>query len=204
MTEYDRWQKRFSVPEYIFGEKPNGFLAAQKPLLPASGRALSIADGEGRNGVWLAEQGLDVHAIDFSPAALEKSRALAAKRGVEIQTELADVIKWHYPEATYDVVAVIFTQFMDPQQRDEVFEGIRRTLKPGGLLLIEGYTPRQLQYGTGGPKQEDHMYTRGLLEHAFAGYTNMEITEYDVEMNEGTAHGGMSAVLDFTAHKPAG
>lgn len=202
MSEYERWEKRFSVPEYIFGEKPNAFLAKQKHLLPAGGAALSIADGEGRNGVWLAEQGLDVHAIDFSPTALEKANALARKRGVRLRTELADVIAWTYPTEAYDVIAIIFTQFMNPEERDRVFAGVRGALKPGGLLLIEGYTPKQLEYGTGGPKQVENLYTRALLERDFAGFTDMKISEYETEMDEGSAHGGMSAVIDFTARKP--
>jgi SAM-dependent methyltransferase len=202
MSEFERWQKRFSAPEYIFGEKPNAFLANQKHLLPKAGTALSVADGEGRNGVWLAEQGLDVHAIDFSPNALEKARALAKKRGVSIRTELADVIDWTYPEQAYDVVAVIFTQFMNPDERDRVFAGVRGALKPGGLLLIEGYTPKQLEFGTGGPKQVENLYTREQLTRDFAGFSDVTISEYETEMDEGSAHGGMSAVIDFTGRKP--
>lgn len=202
MSEYERWQKRFSAPDYIFGEEPNAFLASQRHLLPASGAALSVADGEGRNGVWLAEQGLDIHAVDFSPNALEKAKALAAKRGVRIRTELADVIAWTYPTAAYDVVAIIFTQFMNPEERDRVFAGVRGALKPGGLLLIEGYTPKQLDYGTGGPKQVENLYTRKQLERDFAGFTDVTISEYEAELNEGSAHGGMSAVIDFTGRKP--
>ena len=96
-SEYQRWEGRFAVPEYIFGTAPNGFLAAQKHLLPPRGKALAIADGEGRNGVWLAEQGLDVLSLDRSPAAQNKARALAAARGVTIRTELADVLHWTFP-----------------------------------------------------------------------------------------------------------
>ena len=94
MSEYERWQKRFSATDYVFGEAPNAFLARQHGLLPKSGRALAVADGEGRNGVWLAEQGLDVVSLDFSPNAQEKARALAARRGVKITTELSDVLNY--------------------------------------------------------------------------------------------------------------
>ena len=110
MTEFERWEKRFSAPEYIFGTAPNAFLAAQKPRLPKTGRALAVADGEGRNGVWLAEQGLDVLSIDFSPTAQAKARALAQDRNVPIATELADATTWRWPEE-FDLVALIFTQF---------------------------------------------------------------------------------------------
>src|SRR5262245_12034667 len=102
--EYRRWEGRFAGPDYAFGTAPNYFLAACKPLLPAAGKALAVADGEGRNGVWLAEQGLDVLSIDFSPAGQQKAKALARERGVSIAFELADVHDWHYPEAAFDVV----------------------------------------------------------------------------------------------------
>lgn len=202
MGEYERWEGRYSTPEYIFGEQPNGFLAACKPLLPSSGRALAVADGEGRNGVWLAQQGLDVLAIDFSPAGQAKARKLAAARGVTLSLERADVHTWTYPEGAFDVVAEIFTQFSDPAQRRQKWEGMKRTLKSGGLLIIQGYTPKQLEYGTGGPKELDHLYTRDMLEKEFAGWKDMTIAEEELEMREGAAHSGMSAVVNFTARKP--
>ena len=201
MSEYDRWQGRYAVPEYIFGEGPNVFLAAQKHLLPAKGKALAVADGEGRNGVWLAEQGLDVLSIDFSQNGQAKARALADRRGVTLELVLADVHEWPYPEAAFDVVAEIFTQFSDPQQRAKKWAGMRKALKPGGLLLIEGYTPKQLEYGTGGPKQLDHLYTRELLEAEFGGFSKVEIKQYETEMSEGGAHAGMAAVIDLVAWK---
>ena len=184
MSEYERWEKRFAGPEYLFGTAPNAFLAAQRARLPATGRALAIADGEGRNGVWLAEQGLDVVSLDFSPAAQVKARALAAERGVEIVTELADVTSWAYPVEAFDVVAIIFTQFADPAGRDAIFAGAKKALKPGGLLLIEGYVPKQLAYDTGGPSILDRFYTRELLAGAFASFTDISIREYDTEIFE--------------------
>lgn len=199
--EYERWETRYSAPDYIFGKAPNHFLAKCKPLLPASGHVLAVADGEGRNSVWLAEQGLDVHAIDFSPTAQDKARALARERGVTISFELADVHSWPYPEAAYDVVCEIFTQFSAPAERALKWAGMRKALKPGGLLIIEGYTPKQLVYGTGGPKQLDHLYTRPMLENAFAGFKDMVFTEEELELHEGTSHGGMSAVIGLTCRK---
>jgi SAM-dependent methyltransferase len=201
MSEYDRWQARFSVPDYVFGTAPNAFLAAQKRFLPKCGRALAVADGEGRNGVWLAEQGLDVLSIDFSPAAQAKARALAQRRGVGLKTELVDIDKFPWPEAAFDVVIDIFTQFSTPEERGRKFAGERRALKPGGLLLIQGYRPEQIAYGTGGPKEADHMYTRALLEREFGDFEKVRIDEYDVDIREGTAHGGMSAVIDLIGWK---
>jgi SAM-dependent methyltransferase len=171
-------------------------------LLPRSGKSLAVADGEGRNGVWLAEQGLDVLSLDFSPAAQAKARALADKRGVRMTIECGDVHKWAYPEAAFDVVVEIFTQFSTPAERTRKWAGMRRTLKPGGLLIVEGYTPKQLEYGTGGPKQAEHLYTRAMLEEGFAGFRDMTFVEEDVEIWEGQGHGGMSAVIGLTARKP--
>lgn len=203
LSEYERWEARFAVPDYAFGKEPNYFLASCKPLLPKSGRVLSVADGEGRNGVWLAEQGLDVVSIDFSPSAQRKARALAAERGVKVDFRLADVHNWDYPDAAFDVVVEIFTQFSSAAERSKKWAGMRRALKPGGLLIVQGYTPRQLQYGTGGPKEIENLYTRALLESAFGDFHDKHIVEEEREIHEGTSHGGMSAVINFTARKPA-
>jgi SAM-dependent methyltransferase len=202
VSEYDRWEARYAVPDYIFGTDPNHFLAVCRPLLPASGRALVIADGEGRNGVWLAQQGLGVLSIDFSPHAQHKAEALARQRGVAIEFLRADVHAWTGPEAAFDVVADIFTQFSAPPERAQKWAGIRRALKPGGLLILQGYTPKQLEYGTGGPKLLDHLYTRAMLEQAFADFRDVSIVEEEIEMREGSGHAGMSAVIGLTARKP--
>jgi SAM-dependent methyltransferase len=201
LGEYDRWETRYSVPDYVFGREPNYFLAACKRLLPRSGRALAVADGEGRNGVWLAEQGLDVTSIDFSPAAQAKGIALAKERGVDVTFIRADVHAWEYPEAAFDVVVEIFTQFSTPAERARKWAGMRRTLKPGGLLIIQGYTPKQLDYGTGGPKEVENLYSRDMLLAAFGDFHDVQIIEEEREMHEGAAHGGMSAVIGLTARK---
>jgi SAM-dependent methyltransferase len=202
VSEFDRWEGRYSVPDYVFGTDPNYFLKACKPLFPKSGRVLAVADGEGRNGVWLAEQGLDVLSLDFSPAAQAKAKALAKQRGVQVTFECADVHSWTYPSNAFDMVVEVFTQFSTPAERAAKWAGMRRSLKPGGLLIVEGYTPRQLEYGTGGPRQAEHLYTQTMLEAAFAGFREMEIMEEDVEIWEGQGHGGMSAVIGLTARKP--
>ena len=201
--EYARWEARFSQScDYEFGRAPNDFLVRCKPLLPKSGRALAVADGEGRNGVWLAEQGLDVVSIDFSPAAQAKGRALAQERGVTLTFIQADMHTWDYPECAFDVVAEIFTQVSTPDERPRKWAGMRRALKPGGLLIIEGYTPKQLAYGTGGPKQIENLYTRAMLRDAFGEFDDARIVEEEREMREGAAHAGMSAVINLTARKP--
>jgi SAM-dependent methyltransferase len=200
-SEYQRWEDRFAVAEYAFGKEPNYFLASCKPLLPRSGKALAVADGEGRNGVWLAEQGLDVVSLDFSPSAQRKARVLAKERGMTVTFLQADVHAFDYPESAFDVVVEIFTQFSTPAERTMKWAGMRKALKPGGLLIIQGYTPKQLQYGTGGPKEIENLYTRAMLEEAFRDFHDMNIVEEELELHEGTSHGGMSAVINLTARK---
>lgn len=201
MSEFERWEKRYSTSEYLFGEEPNYFLASCKELLPRSGRALAVADGEARNGVWLAEQGLDVVSVEWSPPALKKAAALANQRGVEIEIIEADVHGWDYPVEEFDVVVEIFTQFSTPVERGHKWAGMKRALKPGGLMIIQGYGPKQLEYGTGGPKKLENLYTRQLLEETFGDFKDIRIAEEDRDIQEGVAHGGMSAVINFTARK---
>jgi SAM-dependent methyltransferase len=197
----DHWEERFAGAEFRFGREPNPFLVRCKPLLPASGRALAVADGEGRNGVWLARQGLDVVSADFSPTAQGKARALAAEHGVAVTFVEADAHAWAYPEAEFDVVAEIFTQFSPPEGRALKWAGMRRALKPGGLLIVVGYTPKQLAYTSGGPKQIENLYTLALLEQAFGDFADLAITEEETELQEGPGHSGMSALIGLTARK---
>jgi SAM-dependent methyltransferase len=171
-------------------------------MLPKSGRALAVADGEGRNGVWLAEQGLDVVSLDFSPSAQAKAAQLARERGVKMTIELGDVHKWVYPMAAFDVVCDIFTQFSTPAERARKWAGMKQSLKPGGLLILIGYTPKQLEYATGGPKELVKLYTRELLEGAFGGFRDVTIGQEELVMHEGTSHAGRSAVIHLTAQKP--
>lgn len=200
-TEFEHWQARFAGDEYRFGTEPNAFLKSHADLLRRGNSALAIADGEGRNGVFMAEQGLDVLSIDFSPNAQAKARKLVAQRNVTLRVEQADLTTWDWPEAAFDVVAAIFFQFAKPAERIHIFAGIKKALKPGGLLLLEGYTPKQLEYRTGGPSLVENLYTRELLEAAFADFASIEIREYDTEIHEGAGHGGMSALIDLVGRK---
>lgn len=200
-SEYERWEKRFSAPDYVFGTEPNAFLKSHAAVLPKSGAALAVADGEGRNGVWLAERGLDVLSIDWSPTALGKAQALAARRSVALRTEQLDLVQWQWPIAQFDVIAAIFIQFLTPYERHQVFIGMRNALKPGGVLLIEGYRPEQRNYKTGGPSQVQNLYTRALLEAEFGGLSKVQITEHDSMTAEGTGHVGMAALIDLVGWK---
>jgi SAM-dependent methyltransferase len=201
MSEIERWNTRFSAPGYLFGTQPNRFLASKKALLKKGQSVLCVADGEGRNSVWLAAQGLQVTAFDISPVAVEKARRLAAERGVAVGFEVADVYGWRWPQGAFDVVAAIFVQFADPAMRGFMFERMVRALKPGGLLLLEGYTPKQLEYRTGGPPQVENLYTAPMLREAFRDLEILELREYEDELEEGERHTGRSALVDLVARR---
>ncbi len=195
------WDERYSGEEYLFGKSPNAFLAAQHALLTPGQSCLALADGEGRNGVWLAEQGLRVHSVESSGVALGKARRLAQEREVEIQFEQADLLKWSWGESRFDVVVAIFIQFLDPSQRKQAFENIQRCLKEGGLLLLQGYTPRQLKYRTGGPSQIGNLYTEEMLLSEFSEMEILSVCTHDDVIREGMGHSGMSALVDLVAQK---
>jgi cyclopropane fatty-acyl-phospholipid synthase-like methyltransferase len=198
----ERWNRRFGTEDYLFGTAPNRFLASQSHRLRRGMRALTLADGEGRNGVWLAEQGVEVHSVDFSPVAIAKAQRLAAARKVKIETEEADLAQWVFPAAAYDLVVGIFIQFATPKVRQHLFQGIERALVRGGLLLLQGYTPKQLEYRTGGPSEIERLYTEELLRGSFASLTILELRTHEATIAEGTGHAGMSALIDLVAQKP--
>lgn len=195
------WDTVYAEPHYVFGTEPNAFLAAQKARLKPGQRALAVADGEGRNGVWLAEQGLDVLSVEYSLPAVEKAKQLAQARGVQLNFQVADVLTWTWPVQAYDIVAAIFIQFAGPADRAKLFQHLQNALKPGGLLILQGYTPKQVEYKTGGPPQAENMYTPALLRTAFSEMEILHLAEHEEFIAEGTKHYGMSALIDLVARK---
>ncbi len=195
----ETWDTRFSSENYIFGKEPNVWLARHAAMLKPGGRALAVADGEGRNSVWLATQGLQVDAFDISPVGIEKAKKLAAQEQAEVNFSVSGVQDWSWKPAHYDVIAAIFVQFADPEMRAALFANMIASLKPGGLLLLQGYTPKQLEYKTGGPPLLSHLYTEPMLREAFASLNIMELDSYDEVLNEGTQHSGMSALIGMVA-----
>ena len=195
------WDDRYSTDNYVFGTEPAAFLAAQADLLVAGERALVVADGEGRNSVFIAEQGVTVTAMDASPVGIAKAKRLADERSVEIDFVEADLLAWHWEPDVYDLVIGIFIQFMGPDDRSGVFNGMQQTLRPGGRLLLHGYRPEQLAYGTGGPPIAENMYTEQLLGVAFPALETERLEAYDAEISEGTGHVGMSALIDYVGRK---
>jgi SAM-dependent methyltransferase len=165
-------------------------------------RVLCVADGEGRNSVWLAGQGLVVDAFDVASVGVAKARRLAAEKGVSVNFAVSDCDTYPWPQHRYDGVAAIFVQFADPAMRQRLFASIRRCLKPGGTLVLQGYTPRQLDYKTGGPPQVSHLYTEALLREAFADFELAELHDYEAELTEGNSHHGRSAQMNQRRSMP--
>jgi cyclopropane fatty-acyl-phospholipid synthase-like methyltransferase len=199
-----KWNERFlATDDYLFGKSPNAFLVKQAtPRIKPGMTVLALADGEGRNGVWLAEQGCEVWSVDSAPAASEKARKLAAERGVQMHVQTLDATAMDFDAQQYDLVVGIFFQFANPQLRAKLFDGMKRATRSGGYLLIEGYGLKQLEYKTGGPGIAEHLYTLALMQEHF-GDMNVELLdEYDAELSEGAGHHGMSALVDLVARKP--
>jgi len=198
------WNQRFADEDYLFGREPNEYLRAKTSLLPPDGRVLCVADGEGRNSVWLAGQGLKVEAFDISAVGVEKARRLAADHGVAVDFNVADCDSWNWSVASHDAVVAVFVQFADPAMRARLFANMVGALKPGGVLILQGYTPKQLDYKTGGPGELSHLYTADLIRESFESLRTVELVEYEAELKEGARHAGRSALLGFVARKPWG
>lgn len=196
------WDERYSRPDYLFGTEPAAFLTDHADFLVPGARALAVADGEGRNSVFMASRGLAVTAMDASAIGLEKARALAKARGQKVDFVEADIAHWDWTPERFDLVAAIFIQFMGPDLRDAVFAGLKRTLKPGGVLLLHGYTPKQIEYGTGGPGRVENLYTPEMLDRAFGDLDILRLEAYDRRIEEGAGHSGISALVDLVARKP--
>lgn len=197
------WDARFDREDYLFGTAPNEFLASCRALIGDGARVLCVADGEGRNSVWLASEGLDVTAFDASPVGVAKARRLAAERGVTAHYDVADVDGWQWPKEAFDVVAAIYVQFAPPAMRRRLFARILDALRPGGLFLLEGYRLEQLAHGTGGPRVPDQLYTEDQLREELAGFALEEVRSHEAVIDEGPAHSGMAAVIDVIARRPA-
>jgi hypothetical protein len=143
-----------------------------------------------------------VESIDGSLVAQTKARRLADARRVAMDLTLADLTSWEWPERKFDLVVAIFIQFAPPTLRTELFAGIVRALKPEGLLMLQGYRPEQLQYGTGGPSSLENLYTEALLRDGFPGLELLALSAHDAVIHEGSGHNGMSALIDLVARKP--
>jgi len=195
------WNKRFGTEAYLFGTEPNIWLREQAGVWSPGQRVLCVADGEGRNSVWLARRGLQVDAFDISEIGVAKARRLAAEQGATVHFQVADCDTFDWPADAYDGVAAIFIQFADPALRARLFARMQQCLKPGGTLVLQGYTPRQLEYRTGGPPLASHLYTEALLREAFAAMDIVTLRDYEADVAEGSGHLGRSALIGMVARR---
>lgn len=195
------WNHRYSADGFLFGHEPNAWLAEHAKLWQPGQRVLCVADGEGRNSVHLASLGLQVDAFDISQVAVAKARTFANDRGVTVNFTVADCDSYPWQPGSCDGIAAIFVQFADPPLRKRLFSHMRQALKPGGTLVLQGYTPKQLDYRTGGPPCASHLYIEPLLREALAGMDIVELREYEADLAEGSGHFGRSALIGVVARK---
>lgn len=188
------WNQRYDDEGYVFGQDPNLWMAENADLLTADMTALLPGDGEGRNGVWLAERGLSVTTVDASPVGVEKAQKLASARGVQIDTQIADLRDWTAPKAAFDLVVLAFLH-VNVDDRTSVHRLIAETLKPGGLLLLEGFAPDHVGYGKGGPKMKEMMFTAPGLREDFKDLLDIEyLAEQKSVLPASERHGGPAVV----------
>jgi SAM-dependent methyltransferase len=196
------WDKRYAELGFAYGVSPNDFLAEHaERYLPPGGEVLSLGEGEGRNAVFLARLGFRVTGVDASAVGLEKARSLAREHGVGIQTQVTDLADFELGEARWHGIASIWCH-TPPALRAKLHRSVVTALKPGGVFLLEAYTPAQLEYDTGGPRDQALLVTLAEAREELAGLELLLASEKRREVHEGKYHHGTSAVLQVIARKP--
>lgn len=193
------WNERYNVEEYIYGTEPNDFLREQSGLL--TGRVLSLAEGEGRNGVFLASLGLQVLGVDGSEVGLAKAQKLAAQCGVVLDTQVVDLADFSPEPEQFDAVVSIFAH-LPSEVRAVLYPRVLSALKPGGLWVMESYSLDQMHKGTGGPKDSDMLMSAQKILDELPNLEPVVLQEIDREVNEGTHHCGLASVVQFVGRKP--
>lgn len=192
------WEERFAGDEYAYGTEPNAFLLNQEKYFKNGGRVLAVADGEGRNGAWLARLGLEVTSVDSSLNGLRKAEKLARSYGKSINTIQANLIDWNWPENEFDFVVSIFLQFSG-DFRPLMHEKMIGVLKPGGIIIMQAFAKEHIHYNSGGPKNLAMLYAKEELKKDFEKMKIIRLEENIVELSEGHFHQGKAAVLNLLA-----
>lgn len=200
MSSNNPWDTRYAGESFMYGTAPNDFLREQVGVLPAGGRVLCLAEGEGRNAVFLAGRGFQVTGVDGSKVGLDKAQRLAGERGVKLETIVADLRDFDLGTARWDAIVSIWCH-VPPDLRAALHPRIAAALAPGGVFLLEHYHPRQLEYRTGGPPDAKLLVTRSELEGDFTGLTVLHAFEGEREIHEGSGHAGKSFVTQFIARR---
>jgi 2-polyprenyl-3-methyl-5-hydroxy-6-metoxy-1,4-benzoquinol methylase len=197
----NQWNNRFAAEHYVYGTEPNVFLNEMQKRLQLSGELLTIAEGEGRNAVFLAEQGMNVTAWDYAESGLTKIKKLAEERGVTVQTELVDLNEARWSQNQWDEVVCVFGHF-PVELRKKTLQGIKGAVKPGGYFITEVYSRYQLPYNSGGPKDFDFLYTPEEFLLTFNDWRIVHFFMGEVVRHEGEFHNGLSHVIQFVGQKP--
>lgn len=197
------WDERYTASRNLFGDDPSPLLREFRPCFLAGMQALAIGDGEGRNGVWLARQGLEVLSIDLSTVALERARRRAQDAGVTLRTLQADILAWEWPDGAYDLITLIFVH-LPPEQRQRLHRSMRRALKPGGLIVIEAFHRDQVERGSGGPSDPDLLYTLAEVERDFSGFEILRSTQSETDVVLDGIPQGKGSAVHFVARRPQG
>ncbi|HEV2673937.1 MAG TPA: class I SAM-dependent methyltransferase [Aliidongia sp.] len=195
------WDARYRAEDYLFGTEPNGYLAAQLHRLVPGQRALAVGDGEGRNAIWLARQGLDVTLVDISPVGIDKALRLARHQGCRITTVTADLTRWDWPRDQFDLAVEIFVH-VPVADRRHIHRAMAASLKPGGLALVEAFRKGQADRASGGPRSAPLLYDADALAEDFGALETLELLEGTVLLAEGARHRGPAAVVRYLGRHP--
>lgn len=202
----ESWNERYNIPEYVYGEEPNVFLKKIMETLPP-GRILLPADGEGRNGVYAATKGWVVNSFDQSEQAKEKAIQLARARNVGIDYQAIDFQKIYetYAPNSFDAIALIFAH-LPSKIKSNYFPSLPSLLKSGGCIIIEGFSKQHIRYQQqnpliGGPPEVEMMYSKELISDLFPDLEVIQLTEEEVQLNEGLGHNGLGSVIRYVGRK---
>lgn len=195
------WHTRFQNEQYVYGTEPNVFLAEMQKKLELSGDALAIAEGEGRNAVYLAEQGMKVTTWDYAESGLAKTNKLAENRGVSVTTELVDLNEAKWVEHQWDELVCIFGH-VPSELRKKTLQGVKQAVKPGGYFITEVYSIYQIPYQSGGPHEQDLLYTPEEFLTTFEDWRIVHFFMGEVVRHEGELHNGLAHVIQFVGQKP--
>lgn len=194
------WDQKYAEAEYFYGTAPSAWLLTQAYRIKPGMRALAVADGEGRNGVWLAQQGCKVTAVDASPRAQAKAAALAQRNGVALTLRTTDLRHWTWPTETFDLAVAIYGHFRR-WDRPVIHRAMLNALVPGGLILIQAFSPYQRLYHSGGPSDLDMLYSAYRLREDFIDADILELEEVETTLDEGRGHRGKAAVTHIVARR---
>jgi SAM-dependent methyltransferase len=195
------WNSRFQAENYVYGKEPNLFISEVQKKLKLSGDVLTIAEGEGRNAVFLAEHGMNVTAWDYAESGLAKTKKLAEERNVDVQTKLVDLNEAVWEKNKWDELVCIFGHF-PKELRQKTLQGVKEAVKQGGYFITEVYSRYQIPYNSGGPRELDFLYTPEEFLQIFADWRIVHFFMGEVVRHEGELHNGLAHVIQFVGQKP--